>query len=120
MKCVALSPEIDIITPYSYFNCIFSRTSKVKKMEISKLSGESLDVKQSHIDSLKSIFPQAVKDGKVDFKALQLILGDDIATDNERYGLNWAGKMDCSPISARLMKVALPDWKKNADWLTSA
>jgi len=67
----------------------------VKEKQVSKLSGQSLDIEQAHIENLKSIFPQVVKDGKVDFKALQLILGDDIASDNERYGLNWAGKMDC-------------------------
>ena len=67
----------------------------MKKKEISKLSGESLDIKQAHIESLKSLFPQAVKDGRVDFAALKALLGDDIAAENERYGLNWAGKMDC-------------------------
>ena len=49
--------------------------AKEKKKQVSKLSGQSLDITQEHIENLKSVFPQVVKDGKVDFKALQLILG---------------------------------------------
>ncbi len=91
--------------------------AKVKKKQVSKLSGQSLDITHGQIESLKSVFPQVVKDGRVDFKALQLILGDDITPDNERYGLNWAGKMDCfRHIQEATTATLKPDRKESVDF----
>jgi hypothetical protein len=66
-----------------------------KKRKIAKLSGESLDIKVEQMEKLKSLFPQVVKDGKVDFDTLKQALGEEIDANGERYGLSWAGKSDC-------------------------
>ena len=74
---------------------IVKSTLASKLTQTSKLSGESLDIKAEQIEKLKSLFPQAIKDGKVDFDALKQALGEEIAANGERYGLGWAGKADC-------------------------
>lgn len=63
--------------------------------EISKLSGGSLDIKAGQVEKLKSLFPQTVKDGEIDFDALKLALGSETDTNDQSYGLSWAGKADC-------------------------
>ncbi len=37
-------------------------------------------------------FPEAVSDGRVDFEVLRQLLGDDVDSSNERFGLTWSGK----------------------------
>jgi len=59
------------------------------------LSGGSLDIKAEQVEKLKSLFPQAVKDGEIDFDALKLALGSETDTNGQSYGLSWAGKADC-------------------------
>lgn len=43
---------------------------------------------------LEAIVPAAFKDGNLDANTLKQLLGMEIATQDERYGLNWAGKAD--------------------------
>ena len=59
-----------------------------KKKQVPKLSGQSLDITQEHIENLKSVFPQAVKDGEIDFDALKLALGSENGREvQERVGV---------------------------------
>lgn len=53
---------------------------------------QSLDLVAEHIEQLKQIFPEVVKEGKVDFDALQDALGNYTDTLEERFQLNWVGK----------------------------
>jgi adenine-specific DNA-methyltransferase len=50
------------------------------------------DLVRSNITRLKSVFPEIVTDGKVDFDVLRELLGDSVEEGEERYGLNWKGK----------------------------
>jgi adenine-specific DNA-methyltransferase len=50
------------------------------------------DLVRSNIARLKSLFPEIVRDGNVDFDVLRELLGDSVASGEERYGLNWKGK----------------------------
>ena len=50
------------------------------------------DLARENIERLKTLFPQIVTDGKVDFDVLRQLLGDQVEDDEERYGLNWKGK----------------------------
>jgi len=43
-------------------------------------------------DQIAELIPEAVTDGKIDIEKLKEILGDDAATDRERFGLFWPGK----------------------------
>ncbi|MDP3451502.1 MAG: site-specific DNA-methyltransferase [Bacteroidales bacterium] len=53
---------------------------------------QSLDLVAQHIEQLSQLFPEVIKEGKVDFDALQDLLGNYIDTPEERFQLNWAGK----------------------------
>lgn len=44
------------------------------------------------IDKLRTIFPDTVIDGKVDFDKLRTILGEDDKVKDERYNFSWNGK----------------------------
>lgn len=53
---------------------------------------QSLDIVNDNIARLKELFPEVLTEGKIDFKVLQDILGDDIETEEEYYRFTWAGK----------------------------
>ncbi|MEK3988423.1 MULTISPECIES: DNA methyltransferase [Robertmurraya] len=59
---------------------------------VEKLMLNSLDITSDKINQLKKIMPEVFTDGKIDFQKFQQILGKQIETDQERYGLSWAGK----------------------------
>jgi DNA modification methylase len=58
------------------------------------MDGKSLDLKSEQLEKLKSLFPEIISEGKVDYEKLKLTLGEDVAITDERYVLNWAGKSD--------------------------
>ena len=53
---------------------------------------QSLDIVNDNIFRLKELFPEVFTEGKIDFKVLQDILGDEIETEEEYYRFTWAGK----------------------------
>ncbi|AZJ36391.1 site-specific DNA-methyltransferase [Tenacibaculum singaporense] len=66
-------------------------------MSIDKIQqGDSLtqskDLVADNIEKLKQLFPEIVTEGKIDFKVLQDVLGEDIEEEDEYYRLTWAGK----------------------------
>ena len=85
--------------------------------EIPKLSGGSLDIKAGQVEKLKSLFPQTVKDGEIDFDALKLALGSETDTNGQSYGLSWAGKADCfRHIQQTTTATLKPDRKESVDF----
>lgn len=85
-----------------------------------KMDKNGMDLGKANIERLKEIFPECVADGKVNFDALRVALGDDIDTSKEKYSFNWVGK-------ANAMKIALtpsagtliPCKEKSKDWDTT-
>ena len=53
---------------------------------------QSLDVVSHNISKLIELFPEVLTEGKIDFKVLQDILGNEIEEDEEFYRFTWAGK----------------------------
>lgn len=53
---------------------------------------QSLSLIHGNLAALQQLFPSVVREGKVDFDALRQLLGDDVAKDDELYGLQWHGK----------------------------
>jgi adenine-specific DNA-methyltransferase len=53
---------------------------------------QSLDIVNDNITRLKELFPEVFTEGKIDFKVLQEVLGDEIETEEEYYRFTWAGK----------------------------
>ncbi len=64
-------------------------------MHIAKLDGESLDSQKILLELLAQHAPEIFSENKIDVKQLRATLGEEVLLDTERYGLNWAGKMDC-------------------------
>ena len=62
---------------------------KIKKGDALSQSADLISV---NIAKLKELFPNVVTEGKIDFKVLQDILGDDIEEGEEYYRFTWAGK----------------------------
>jgi adenine-specific DNA-methyltransferase len=63
------------------------------------MNGKSLDILQNQLEKLKQLFPEAVTEGKVDWEKLQATLGrENLEFQNERYVLNWAGKVDAFKV----------------------
>jgi len=60
----------------------------------------SLDITQDRMDRLRELFPDVFAEGKIDFDKLRQVLGENVGTGRERYGLTWAGKADAKGFSA--------------------
>ncbi|MDI6765301.1 MAG: site-specific DNA-methyltransferase [Bacteroidota bacterium] len=89
------------------------------------MDGKSLDIISEQLEKLKSLFPEIISEGKIDFEKLKLTLGEDLTITDERYVLNWAGKSDAfraiqtpttatlKPLSEPLMTADYPDGYDN-------
>ena len=54
--------------------------------------GKTMDIVADNIAKLKELFPEIVTEGKVDFAALQEVLGEYVEEREERYSFTWNGK----------------------------
>ena len=52
----------------------------------------SEDLTANNLERLKTLFPEAFTEGKVDFEVLRQLLGGAVDESEEKYGLNWHGK----------------------------
>lgn len=61
--------------------------------KINKVATTSENIPNDNLEKLRSVFPSFVKDGEVDFDALQAFLKTEwVLSGEEKYGLSWAGK----------------------------
>ena len=56
-----------------------------------KLTGESKNIVFDNISKLKEIFPEVITENKIDFKKLELVLGENIDVSHEKYSFTWPG-----------------------------
>ena len=56
-----------------------------------KLPLTSTDVTEDLLMQLREAAPQIFNEGRIDFTKLQAALGEHVETNQERYGLTWAG-----------------------------
>ena len=73
----------------------------MKKLTIDAPESHSLNLVKKNIEQMQQLFPNTIKEGKVDFDALKTILGDYCDTPKERFGLNWAGKTEAAREAQR-------------------
>lgn len=82
--------------------------------------GESLNVINENIETLKAIFPDAFTEDGIDFEALRRLLGDQIADGEEKYGLTWHGKKKARQIALTPSTGTLrPCPEESVDWDTT-
>jgi adenine-specific DNA-methyltransferase len=85
----------------------------MEKLNMQKADGKSADLIQENLEQLKRIFPEVIKEGRVDFEALSDLLGNYADTPEERFALNWAGKTNArreAPGTLRPCPAESVDW----------
>jgi adenine-specific DNA-methyltransferase len=88
-------------------------------MDYKKVPQQINDVVGDNVKKLAQIFPSAVKDGEVDFKALKEELGQFKEVGAEKYELTWAGKQKAKKLAqedvfGRTLNF-IPEDSKNVD-----
>jgi adenine-specific DNA-methyltransferase len=66
-----------------------------KKVKTRKMDGNSVSPQKELLELLQKRFPEIFAEGKVNPDKLRQTLGEELDTNNERYGLSWAGKAEC-------------------------
>ena len=88
-------------------------------MRITLKDGQSLDMQEENIETLKSLFPEMVTEGKIDFDAFRQLFGDSgvLEEGEEKYGLNWHGKKKARQIALTPSTgTLLPCPDESVDW----
>jgi adenine-specific DNA-methyltransferase len=81
---------------------------------------QSLDIVSDNISKLKELFPEVLTEGKIDFKVLQDILGNEIEEEDEFYRFTWAGKSQSRREAHKPSTGTLrPCKEESVDWDTT-
>ncbi len=81
---------------------------------------QSLDIVSDNISKLKELFPEVLTEGKIDFKVLQDILGNEIEEEEEFYRFTWAGKSQSRREAHKPSTGTLrPCKEESVDWDTT-
>ncbi|MBQ5547058.1 MAG: site-specific DNA-methyltransferase, partial [Acetobacter sp.] len=83
--------------------------------------GQSLDLVEENIKTLKRLFPDIVREGKtggkIDFDRLREILGEEIDTEEEPYSFTWHGKRAALRLAQTpSMGTLRPCKEESVDW----
>ncbi|MBZ0114478.1 MAG: site-specific DNA-methyltransferase [Thermoanaerobaculia bacterium] len=80
----------------------------------------SADVVAENVEHLRSLFPEAFTEGKVDFEVLKQLLGGLVDEREEKYGLNWHGKRQARQLALTPSTGTLrPCPEESVDWATT-
>ena len=86
----------------------------------SKLTGESLDIVSENVSKIREVFPEVITEDKIDFEKLELILGKDIETNDEKYTFTWPGKTQAIKESQKTINGTLKPCKEESkNWDTT-
>lgn len=92
----------------------------MKKLTALDPETKSPDMVGENIEQLKSLFPEAVTEGKIDFDVLRQLLGGAVDEREEKYGLNWNGKRRARQIALTPSAGTLrPIPEDSVDWETT-
>ena len=85
---------------------------------VKKLEMKSSDIINQKIEKISELFPNVVKEGKIDFSALKLELSDELIDENkDRYQLTWPGKKQAIvEINSRINKTLRPIKNKSSNF----
>jgi adenine-specific DNA-methyltransferase len=85
-----------------------------------KMDGKTLDIVAENIAKLKTLFPEAFTEGKIDFEVLKEVLGTFVETQDERYSFTWNGKSKARMIAQTPITGTLrPCKEESVDWDTT-
>jgi len=92
----------------------------MKKLTADDPETRSADVLAGNIDELKTLFPEAVTEGGIDFDVLRQLLGGSVEEREEKYGLNWYGKRRARQLALTPSNGTLrPCPSDSVDWDTT-
>ncbi|MGB4115524.1 MAG: site-specific DNA-methyltransferase [Polaromonas sp.] len=81
---------------------------------------QSANIIDGNLAQLKTLFPEAFKEGGVDFEVLKQLLGGQVDEREEKYGLNWHGKRRARQIALTPSTGTLrPCPGESVDWDTT-
>ena len=84
------------------------------------LDGLSMNIEQTNLDKLRSLFPECVSEGKLDIDKLLSLCGEYIDNDFEKYKFEWKGKADCLRLAQKRSTGTLrPCPEESVDWDTT-
>ena len=87
---------------------------------IEKLDGMTKDLVKENVEKLKELFPSIVKEDKIDFEELELLLGEDINRSKEQYSFVWNGKTEATKLAQKRSTGTLrPCIEESKDWDTT-
>lgn len=93
---------------------------EIEKLELDAPETKSADVVAENLDALRSLFPDAFREGKIDFDVLKQLLGGAVDERDEKYGLNWHGKRQARQIALTPSAgTLLPCPEESVDWDTT-
>ena len=87
-----------------------------KKIALPKVPKQSKDLVAEKKEQLKKLFPEAFEEDKLSFEELKKTLGEAVASNGERFGLQWSGKAECyQTIQTRSSATLKPNLAKEKE-----
>lgn len=84
------------------------------------MDGLSMNIEQTNLDKLRSVFPECVSEGKLDIDKLLSLCGEYIDNDFEKYKFEWKGKANCLRLAQKRSTGTLrPCMEESVDWDTT-
>jgi adenine-specific DNA-methyltransferase len=97
-----------------------AKDAHMKKITANDPVTQSVDILAGNIEQLKTLFPEAFTEGKVDFEVLKQLLGGAVDEREEKYGLNWHGKRRARQLALTPSTGTLrPCPEDSVDWDTT-
>ncbi|MBI4226319.1 site-specific DNA-methyltransferase [Candidatus Roizmanbacteria bacterium] len=86
--------------------------------KLTKVNTASENINYRNVDNLRRVFPQFVKENKIDFDAVKKFFEDEeVIAGEEKYGLNWAGKSNAFKlIRTPSIGTLTPQKNESKDW----
>ena len=98
-----------------------AHSSSAGEVSVPRLPLTSSDPLAASYEQLKTLFPAAITEGKVDFDKLRALFDGEPSRGAERYGLNWAGKSDAIKALRQLTAATLlPAPSESEKWDTTS
>ncbi len=92
----------------------------IKPLTANDPEAQSADILAGNIEQLKTLFPEAFTEGKIDFEVLRQLLGGTVEEREEKYGLNWHGKRKARQLALTPSTGTLrPCPEESAEWDTT-
>lgn len=86
-------------------------------IDVETLDGKSLSIAEEKMSRLRTLFPEAVCEGRIDFNQLKAALGEAVYTGEERYGISWVGKHEAfKEVQKQTTATLVPDRTASVDF----